>query len=212
MSVEHLSLPSQNHTLAATLVSPERPPAAVLLRLGGGANLPHRPNLWQERLAGRGIASMGLDFAGVGESSGVLESTTLLTRLADASEVWQYLEDKFPEAPKYLMGVSMGAPIALWLAAETSPDGLILASPAAYSPEAHDKPYGPAFSAAIRQPEGWRRAREFDDLESFRGKVLLAYGDRDEVIPKEILRRYAEVVRRHEGAVIQLSATHTFLR
>lgn len=215
MATEHMNFVSNKLTLAATVVSSGKAkPVAGLIRISGGANLPHWPNDWQEILASSGVTSISFDFAGVGDSEGELKRTNLLTRLEDSRQALELFADYAGIGPESIciMGVSMGAPLAIKLAGEAKAGSLVLAAPAAYPEEAWDKNFGEDFSAAIRVPNGWESSVEFDGLNSFLGKILLAYGEKDEVIPALILKRYSQIVKDKNQTAVTLDTTHTFLR
>lgn len=86
-----------------------------------------------------------------------------------------------PERPcQTLIGHSMGASLALKLAAQhPSIDTLVLICPAIYPDDAHDKPFGPTFSEAIRKPYGFMDCDSFSFLRQFPGRVLLIMGEYD---------------------------------
>lgn len=66
------------------------------------------------------------------------------------------------------------------LAAQTPAiDKLVLICPAVYPDAAHQAPFGPAFSAAIRQPYGFLDCDSYEFLRSFAGRVLLVIGEFD---------------------------------
>ncbi len=215
MGVEHTEFTSNKRKLTATIAYPEdSAPVAGLIRIGGGANLPHWPNNWQKQLASKNIASMGFDFVGVGNSEGELEETNLSTRLEDSRQAYMLFCETtgLQSGAIYVMGGSMGAPIAIQLAVEHQCTGLILASPAAYSKEAWGKNFGEAFSSVIRTEGNWKNSIEFETLRNYSGNILLAYGSKDEVIPAPIIETYSEVVENKHETKQVLDATHTFLR
>lgn len=58
-------------------------------------------------LAGRGIAMLSFDFAGLGESTGNFEETTFSSNVADLVIAAEFLEESYA-APQLLVGHSMG--------------------------------------------------------------------------------------------------------
>lgn len=215
MIVEQTEFHCNGLQLASTVVMPRDKPAKTgVIRVGGGANLPHWPNQWQETLASSDIASISFDYAGVGNSQGRLNETSLSTRLADARRACEVFRDVADVASNtaYIMGVSMGAPIAIQIAIEYQHKGVILASPAAYSQHAWDKTFGDAFREIVREGESWRDSVEFGSLRTFPGEVLLAYGSQDAVIPTSILEMYSDIAEGKDGTKLVLDATHSFLR
>jgi pimeloyl-ACP methyl ester carboxylesterase len=108
------------------------------------------------------------------------------------------------------MGVSMGAPIAISLSLQNTIIGLVLLVPAAYSLEARTKTFGPEFSVEIRK--GWDNSPEFKNLSQFEGKIYLAYGSHDEVVPREIYEKYGTLVSDKTNVFEFESIGHKFMR
>lgn len=215
MTAEHIEFTVGNMRLAGTIMHPDAHPAtAGVLRISGGANQAHWPNQWQQWLAEQNIASFGFDFRGVDESDCKLEETTLAGRLEDARAARETLARAagIETAKLYLLGVSMGAPLAIQLAHEYQPGGLILVSPAAYTPQAFYKPFGSQFTSTIQEPESWKQSQEFETLEAYNGPWMLALGTDDEVIPAPILERYADITTGRCQTLLKLNASHAFLR
>ncbi len=188
---------------------------AGLLIVNGGANIPIAQSPypeWQGVLGEKGISSLSFDFRGVGDSGVALFDTSLLTRREDVRAALDLFKTQSSKIPMYVMGVSMGAPLAIELALSEKLAGLILTSPAAYSAEAREKNFGEAFSQAIRKPRSWEGSPEFENLKAYNGKMLLAYGVDDDIVPQEILREYDEIVGQKRGNVLRLHAGHRFMR
>ncbi len=53
-------------------------------------------------------------------------------------------------------------------------------------------PFGPAFSAAIRQPESWGDSDAFAAIAAFRGRLLIASAELDAVVPAPIPCQYLQ--------------------
>ena len=73
-----------------------------------------------------------------------------------------------------------------------APAALGLAIPAAYAPAAYAQPFGPQFSACIRQPRSWEHSQAFEILAGYRGRLLVLSAEADAVIPPEIPPRLYE--------------------
>lgn len=163
--------------------NPNEDPAVLII--GGGANIPLKQGYypaWQEEMLNRGVSSLSFDFRGVGSSDIKLPETSLRTRLTDAHHATDKLNES-AKGPLYVARISMGAPIAIHLANLIGAEGFILISPAAYTEEVWGVNFGPEFSQVIRQEGSWEGSPSFAALEQFKGKVLLAYGEQDDVIP-----------------------------
>ncbi len=210
---EDIGFQSRGEVLSATVATPDKPIKGALLRISGGYNAGYKPAEWQDQLLGRGIASFTFDFAGVGGSSGELSSTNLETRLADARSALEYFRGRLPEGtPVHVLGVSMGAPIAIWLAGDVELAGLILAVAAAYPSGSHDKDFGEPFSTAIRGEGLWRDSVEFDMLRAINAPLMLVNALRDEVIPGAITDNYTSIVESKNGKVVDYDVHHAFMR
>ena len=211
-TISHLKFKSGDLVLSGTLVTNETP-CLGLIRISGGAHLPHWPNEWQTMLAAASIASLSFDYPGVGESEGVLGNTNLTTRILDSESALELFikETKLPLSNIILMGASMGGPVAISLAVKRAVGGLLLAVPAAYSEEARSKNFGEAFSQVIRRENGWVGSPDFKELEKYQGRTMLAYGTRDTVIPKGVIDAYTAIIQK-KGKVLALDASHTFMR
>lgn len=202
---EDISFESEGHKLIGTLYKAPNEKASVLL-IAGGANT-HRHEgyypYWQELLLQNGVTTFNFDFRGVGESEGNLNESNLDSRVEDAKAALEILEQHSSTENIYVVGVSMGGPVAIRIA-DPSIKGILLVVPAAYSEEARDKNFGPAFSEAIRKPESWKYSPDFEKLKEYSGRTFLLYADKDEVIPKGISLTYSEIVEAKGGEVIVL--------
>jgi len=121
-------------------------------------------------------------------------------RLEDAREVFGWLKSK-ELVPLSILGVSMGGPLAVTVAAEngTTVSNLFLVAPAAYHPDAcrPDVKFGPALSEIIRRPDRWRESPAFKLAEMVTADTLI-FGFRDEeVIPFGVIWRYFNGFKNH---------------
>lgn len=139
-----------------------------------------RHSLWQ-----RGVGSTALDCVGHGQTGGAFAESSLQRRSQQARAVMQ----RAAVRPTALAGISMGAYNALRLSEELEAQALILIVPGIYTPEAHEVPFGPDFSAIIRRPRSWIDSDAWDILGRFRGRLLVVAGAADSVIPLEIPER-----------------------
>jgi pimeloyl-ACP methyl ester carboxylesterase len=213
--IRTLRINSRQQLLAARLV--DTGSKVMLIFLSGGGRLPFAENhypVWQDRLAEQGISSLIFDYRGIGATEGLFGTTNLLTRFEDGDMAIKLLNNQFPEREIWLIGSSMGAAVAIELAKRGLAQGLILNAPAAYSTEAREAYFGLDFTTAITKPESWKLSPEFEGLKQLSMPVLLAYGEQDEVVPAEIFRRYASIVRsKSNGKVFAIpGAGHTFVR
>jgi len=206
---------SEDLKLSGTLFVVEKLCKGGVLILAGGGNFPHKEGYypaWQRDMADHSISSFSFDYGGVGESEGKLDETNLISRLEDARNALKVLASNINAVRLFVVGISMGAPIASRLANESDVGGLILVSPAAYSEVARDKTFGPEFSEEIRREKSWKNSPDFNELLRFKGRVLLVYSRNDEIIPSEILETYDNIVR-ERGIILALeTVSHGFIR
>jgi pimeloyl-ACP methyl ester carboxylesterase len=184
---EECNLIVRDQRLAATRVYPDPPCAPSVLSLHGlGANATrHRIRYLLDHLAQHGIASVCFDFSGNGDSTGILEQSCLRRRRDEALAAAALLG---PQEPAALIGTSMGAHLAAWIAPLLHPRGLIFFCPAAYPQEAADL----RFDSQFARPGAYPNSPAFAGLSEFTGQLLIVAARRDPVIPPEVIDRYVD--------------------
>lgn len=196
--MQKIFFPSGEETIAGNLfISHEENPMGVLILHGGGNGNKERFTDLQIVLEKGGIASLAIDFLGVGESTGTFQDGSLERRLGNARDALRELK-KYAD-PNYLVvyGSSMGGYLAPIIAAEDNGvKAVIMTAGAAYHPNAENKPLTDAFTKVITQPKSWEHSKSFTALEHFQGKVLVIYGENDNIIPKEIQDRYNAIAEK----------------
>jgi hypothetical protein len=93
-------------------------------------------------------------------------------------------------APLVVTAASMGAHTAVDLLDHYPVGALVLVVPAMYASAAQEVPFGAGFSEIIRRPRSWERARGWELLEGFTGRLLVIAGAEDDVIPRGVIERY----------------------
>jgi len=88
-------------------------------------------------LAGKNIASLRFDFMGSGDSEGSFEKMTLKTEMNDGKNAIAFLEAQklFKPESTGILGFSMGAVTASYIASACRPKSLVLWSPVAFPSE-----------------------------------------------------------------------------
>ena len=166
------------------------PPAApfseALILHGAGASDRTRFLELRRELAREGVASAAFDMVGHGQTGGELLGQSLEMRTGQARAVVQGLN--LPQ-PLALLGASMGAHTAIQLLRHFNVRSLVLLVPAVYDRRARDLPFGPRFTKAIRRPGSWRGSDDWDLLANYTGRLLVVAGEKDEVIPREIVEQ-----------------------
>lgn len=186
-------------------------PHALLLHGGGSSSSAGLAPL-REHLREQGIASTAFDFIGHGRTGGSLLGSSLAERLAQVETVLQAIG--LTASSGGIIGFSMGGHIAALAAGRHGFAACGLVIPAAYTAAAAALPFGPAFSAAIRQPGSWRDSDAFAAIAGFRGRLQIASAELDAVVPAPIPCQYLQAgklatMRHHhviQGAGHDLSA------
>ncbi len=214
MTVEkHILIQSDNEKLATTIAIADNDAAPILLRISGGYISGHRPNDWQQFLAKRGITSVAFDFPGVGASAGDLNATNLDIRLEHSQNVYTYIKNHIAHnAPVYILGVSMGGPIAIHMTQDIDSAGLLLCVCAAYPKDAWSKNFGEPFSYAIRREYAWQDSDEFAILSQLSCPIFFGSARNDEIIPQSITEKYRNIVQEIRQVYRVYDAPHAFLR
>lgn len=136
-------------------------------------------------LARYDISFFAFDFSGWGESTGNLHHNSLQNRTHEAQiAIDQFLD---PTKPISILACSMVGHNALKLLENNNVQNLILFYPAIYDRNAYDKPFDQTFTEIIRQPNSYRNTDVLQILELFKGNLLIIIGEKDEVIPKEVI-------------------------
>jgi uncharacterized protein len=163
-----------------------RPRAQVVFFHGNGGNL----SLWLDimiEMQRRGFSVLGVDYRGYGASSGTASEKGLYR---DADATIRVFDRQFrrPAVPVILWGRSIGAPVAAYAAAQSTPDGIVLETPM------------PDVRSVLRtNPVLWLlsflssyRLPTSRLLESYRGPLLVVHGDSDSIVPFAAGRRVFE--------------------
>ena len=139
-----------------------------------------------------GFSVLGIDYRGFGQSSAALPSETLAYE--DASAAWDWLAAKAPSAKRYVFGHSLGAAVAVHLAAQTSKEssgaaGLIIEGSFTSMPDLVGSfkwgwlPLGPLIT------QRFDAARSIGQV---RVPVLVVHGSADSLIPPALGRALYE--------------------
>ena len=110
---------SQTVKLHGLWLSQPRPDAPVLLYLHGARWDVRGSAPRMRRMHDLGFAVLGIDYRGFGQSTPELPSE--IAAAEDARAAWDWLALQHPQAPRFLFGHSLGAAIAVRLAASQPP-------------------------------------------------------------------------------------------
>ena len=168
---EDLTIPTADgENLHGWWVRVDEPRGSVLLFHGNAGNIGDRvPHI--ELLAGAGFNVLAFDYRGYGRSTG------------RPSEAGTYLDaraalDALPDRPVIYFGESLGGAIALELALEHPPAGLILQS--TFTSIRHMARLHYPFIPRALVPDAYP---SLDRIRDLRSPLLVLHGSRDEIVP-----------------------------
>lgn len=203
---------SGKEKIAGNLLLPQsKNPPGVLILHGGGIATKERFIDLQNALLEKEIASLAIDFCGVGDSTGNFEDGSLSVRLENARDSLKELKKHVNTNHIGVFGSSMGGYVASLLAEKEKVSAVVISSAAAYSPEAENKKLNNEFTKVITKPRSWEHSKSFRELEIFKGKLMVFYGQYDAVIPYEIQERYGKIAQQKGAYVIVENGSHTFM-
>jgi uncharacterized protein len=168
-----------------------RADAPVLLYLHGARWNVRSSAARMRRLHNLGFAVLGVDYRGFGLSTDTLPSETLAYE--DARATWDWLANKYPRRARYLFGHSLGAAIAVHVAAQVSDEsGVILEG---------GFPSIPDVVTASRW--GWlpvlplitQRFAAGEQIAAIGSPLLVVHGNEDRLIPPELGRALYDKAR-----------------
>lgn len=226
MTYREFEFHAQGLAISGHLYEPDyKPKASAVMITGGSVSAAELFGDWQEHLAGAGVVSLSFDARGKGASNGywstreapeapLFQINSQATRVADTISAMHYLRNWFNLKTNILVGASMGGDVAIHAAAQvlasnsTSVSGLIVKSPSAYHPEAHDIPYGEAFTELTTNHQEYppSEAKNFEILRRLGIPVQLIVPAGEDVILPEIETEYRRVVEQDlkEGELVEV--------
>lgn len=156
------------------------------------------------RLASQGRAAVRFDFLGNGESARDSEFMTLESMKADTMNVLSFVENKYGDKPKYILGLSLGGLVAAVIASlREDLSGAVLWEPPFHLITTLRRLYGPMALDRVRV-RGYLQAgllklsqsfvEQYEALDATKiasvipGPVLLIQGDQDMVVTMEDAR------------------------
>ncbi|MFD8819892.1 alpha/beta hydrolase [Streptomyces sp. NPDC059627] len=172
-------------------------PVAVLLHGAGTGNERRLRPLLAEFTA-HGCPALAFDFSGHGESTGALAELSLRRRFEQATAVIDAQVE--PDRPLVLVGFSMSGQTVADLVRHYGDraSAIGLCSPAVYTPESWDVPFGDGtgrFTELIRTPDAWRASPALAALRSYTGRAVLAVPGTDAVIPPQVTAAVQDALR-----------------
>lgn len=164
----------------------EKPRAFVLVAHGNGGNLTHRAGLARLLQSRLRATTLIFDYRGYGRSEGV---PTVEGTLADARAARNKLAElaRVKESDIVLMGESLGGAVAVQLAAEQPPRGLVLDRTFSSLKDIAAHHY-PALSWLVPA----KKLNSVAQISRYKGPLLQCHGDADRTIPFTLGRKLFE--------------------
>lgn len=180
---------------------------------GAGSSTKERAYKLFELILDSTSGILSFDFSGHGESSGELARSSLKKRIMETRKIINLYADK---KSLVVCGSSMGAYIAVKMLEYFEVKTLLLFCPAMYDRKSIKLRFDKGFGEAIRKTKSWEKSDAFSLLKRFSGNLFICIGEKDEVIPKEVitlLNKSAQKVRKKETMIIPNSPhmIHKFL-
>lgn len=201
---EELVFSVNGHRLAGTKIfgADRREPSVVHLHGLGSTATRHGVRYLLDELAEHGHGSLTFEFSGNGDSTGVLEESTLGGRREESlAAVAQLGRDEAP----VLMGTSMGAHLAATTVPVLRPRGLVLFVPAAYPGGSDDL----RFDGSLAKPGAYADSPAFAGIREFDGDLLIVAAKNDQVVAPEVIDGYlANAGKARSTEVIWLDCDH----
>jgi dienelactone hydrolase len=181
-----------------------------------------------ETLASRGVASIRMDFPGCGASVEPFTENNITNMMADvaAARAYAIANARIDSKAVGMFGYSMGGRVAI-LSASSGYKSLGLLAPLgndgnddpSFSPSAQKyaeeaakakadghivitTPYGQVQDLSAKWYTDNAATRSLSAIATFPGRILIATGDADTVIPFEIIRRVANAAKKSTGIEI----------
>jgi uncharacterized protein len=198
----HFTAAGQRLAATRTIPGDGSGPGILALHGLGTASSRHRIRYLLDPLTALGHGAVTFDFSGNGDSTGVLERSTLRGRREEALGAATWLDER---AAPVLLGTSMGAHLAASIVPEVRPRALVLFSPAAYPADAADQ----CFDGSLARPGDYPDSPAFAGMREFDGDLLVFGALHDQVVPREVVEAYRScAVRARSAEVVWLDCDH----
>lgn len=155
----------------------DKSPKGVILYLHGNKRSINRSMPEAMNMTKLGYDILMVDYRGFGQSDGKIESEEQL--YADVQKVYDYLLEDYAQNQIVIVGFSLGAVMASWLAAHNEPKALAMVSPFINSYDLKNRYFSwliPDF--LVKHP-----LNNLAHLKKVNCSTLFLHGKRDEVIP-----------------------------
>ncbi|HUA12914.1 MAG TPA: alpha/beta fold hydrolase [Candidatus Sulfotelmatobacter sp.] len=196
-----ITLISDGYKLSGHLLVANEPKDLSFLLIQGWAG--HQNIKAAQLLADLGYTSMTYDMRGNGESEGNLTNFSISREdfVNDATEAYDFLKMKSGTTKIGVIGSSFGSYTGVMLTKNRKVYCLCLRVPAIYSDEGYSDPKFDKENIN-ENPEDWRtksisysKNHALKTLHDFNGKVLIIEAEKDELVPSQVPRNYANAVK-----------------
>jgi len=170
----------------------------ILICHGNAGNISHEERRMID-LRNLGYSVLAFDYSGYGKSSGVPSEQQLYD---DASTMTALLRQTYSPEQIVIYGVSLGGPIATYVARRYSIPTLILEAPLPSIKIFIENKYPFISFLSPLFPE----FDTFAYLDGFRGKSLIMHSPVDDMIPYETVKNLTQICSLH----IQIAGSHTY--
>lgn len=180
----------------------DRPRAVVLIMHGNGGHLAMRADWLRYLQSTARVSTFLFDYRGYGRSKG---KPTVEGALSDAKAARAKLRElaRVKDSEMLLMGESLGGAIAVDLAADVAPRGLILQSTFSSLKDVAAHHY-PALAWIVPKQKLNSVAR----LPKYKGPLLLSHGDQDRTVPYALGQRLFDAANEPKTLVTIPDADH----
>ena len=139
-------------------------------------------------LLNAGIRIISFNQSGTGDDEPNRHKSSLARREHEARNAFTMFADH--TKPLTVCGASMGGHNAAHMLEHFKVESLILLYAAMYNRNAFNLKFGSGFTECIRQFESWRDSEILDLLERFEGRLLIVHGQKDEVVPMDVVNLF----------------------
>lgn len=195
----------QGEQLHGWLVEHENPRAVVLFLHGSSGNLSYRDGVLRKLHDELGCTAMVFDYRGFGRSEGRLSGEAALYEDCRAARSFLANRLGIPEYEIVLFGRSLGAALAIDLAARDGARALVIQNAFSSLPDvAH---YHFRFAPVYRTMQ--YRLSSIDKIGDYHGRLLQSHAGEDEVVPLEQAMRLFAKANEPKTLLVEPNATHT---
>ncbi len=195
----------QGERLHGWLVEHEDPRAVVLFFHGSSGNLSYREDMLRRLHDELQCTAMVFDYRGFGRSEGKLSGEAALYE--DCRAARHYLAGRLdiPESEIVLFGRSLGAALAIELAARDGTQAVVIQNAFSSLPDVahHHFRFAPVYRTMQY------RLKSIEKIGDYHGRLLQSHAGEDEVVPLEQALRLFGKANEPKTLLVEPNATHT---